>query len=272
MHETVSRAPSTGTHSTSAARPATRPHPFRDRIGVGLAGGFYPAPHRYRLFLREGCPRSLRVRITLDLLGLRTSLTTTVLARSGGSPDALASLRGAYEATWHHYEGPLTAPALCDRWTGRVVSNHTPDILRDLAALPAEDGTCPPVLRPPALAAGIDALRALLDRDLAPAARPEAREAALALLEVRFAPREEASAAGSTAPVIPCPSAGGPHVPGPHLPGPYALGGVLTAADVDLWVALGRLEPGALSAYPRLQEYAQRLARQPAFRDADPTP
>lgn len=134
------RGPSAG-GTSSVAGSATRPHRFRGRIGVGLAGGFYPAPHRFQLYLSEACPYSGRVAVVLDLLGFTGSLTTTVLKLPAETPDAFASLRGAYEATWHHYDGPLTAPALCDRWSGRVVSNHTPDILRDLAGLLA-DGAC----------------------------------------------------------------------------------------------------------------------------------
>ena len=131
----------TAAGGTSVPAPAARPHRFRGRIGVGLAGGFYPAPHRYQLYLSEACPYSGRVAVVLDLLGLKDALTTTVLKLPAETPTAFASLRGAYEATWHHYDGPLTAPALCDRWSGRVVSNHTPDILRDLAGL-LSDGAC----------------------------------------------------------------------------------------------------------------------------------
>ncbi|MET9560208.1 hypothetical protein [Streptomyces tauricus] len=113
MPETVSRGASTGTFATAARTPVTgmpacgtvapsataRPHRFRGRIGVGLAGGFYPAPHRYQLYLSEGCQRSLRVSITLALLGLENSTATTVLTRPAETPDAFASLRRAYEAT-----------------------------------------------------------------------------------------------------------------------------------------------------------------------------
>ncbi|MEU5339714.1 MULTISPECIES: glutathione S-transferase C-terminal domain-containing protein [unclassified Streptomyces] len=150
-HTTASHSSGRGTAAggSSGPVPAARPHRFRGRIGVGLAGGFYPAPHRYQLYLSEACPYSARVAVVLDLLGLTDSLTTTVLKLPAETPDAFASLRGAYEATWHHYDGPLTAPALCDRWSGRVVSNHTPDILRDLAGLladPETDGARLPAL------------------------------------------------------------------------------------------------------------------------------
>ncbi|WP_413759826.1 glutathione S-transferase family protein [Streptomyces sp. MMBL 11-3] len=266
MPETVSRGSGTGTFTTAvraaangttatgpsgsgapgcgvvAPGPSARTHRFRGRIGVGLAGGFYPAPHRYQLYLTEGCHRSLRVAITVALLGLQNSTATTVLTHPAETPDAFAALRRAYEATWHHYDGPLTAPALCDRWSGRVVSNHTPDILRDLAdsadlSGPRDEGAGgPPVLRPPSLAAEIDALRELLARDIAPAARPEARAATLSLLDHQLSSRS------------------------------YVLGEDITAADVDLWVALTRLgEDTPLTAYPRLDAYVRRLGRHPAF-------
>ncbi|PSM40199.1 cell envelope biogenesis protein OmpA [Streptomyces dioscori] len=257
MPETVSRGSSTGTFATAARTAVTgapacgtvapsataRPHRFRGRIGVGLAGGFYPAPHRYQLYLSEGCQRSLRVSITLALLGLEGSTATTVLTCPAETPDAFASLRRAYEATWHHYDGPLTAPALCDRWSGRVVSNHTPDILRDLADLADladlrdDEGPGLPALRPPDLAAEIDALRELLTRDVTPDSPPPARAATLTLLDHQLASS------------------------------PHVLGEAITAADVDLWVALTRLGPAddALSAYLHLDRYVRRLGRHPAF-------
>ncbi|MEV6008753.1 glutathione S-transferase C-terminal domain-containing protein [Streptomyces sp. NPDC051976] len=232
-------SPTSG-HRPAAIAPSALPHRFHNRIGVGLAGGFYPAPHRYQLFLTENCPSSLRVSISVDLLGLNDSLTTTVLApRPAGTPEAFAALRRAYEATAYHYDGPLTAPALCDRWTGRVVSNQVCDILRDLAGLRfGDDGVCPAALRPPARAADVDALRDLLDREVTRDAEGPGRAAALDLLENRLAGQ------------------------------PYALGDELTAADVDLWVALVHLGPaGALGSHHRLRDYVRRLGdHHPAFR------
>ncbi|MFD3541839.1 hypothetical protein ACFWUQ_20400 [Streptomyces sp. NPDC058662] len=117
--------------------PRTGPAPApRGRIGTG----FSPVPHRYRLYLRSGCPRSDAVRGALALLGLEGSVATTVL---GEAPDALdtpgyAALRRAYEAAGHHFEGTLTVPALCDTWSGRIVTHHTPDILEDLRVLGAD--------------------------------------------------------------------------------------------------------------------------------------
>jgi putative glutathione S-transferase len=250
MPETASRSSSTDNpsscnqssfasdHCPGVAVASPLPHDLHSRIGVGLAGGFYPAPHRYELFLSVSCPRSLSISISLGLLCLKDSVATTLLAHPAETPDAFASLRRAYEATVHHYDGPLTVPALCDRWSGRIVSNHTPDILRDLAGLlSGHDSARPSVLRPPALAADIDALRDLLELDVAPAAEPSNRSAALDLLDRRLARQ------------------------------PYALGEDLTAADVDLWVALVHLGPAdALCAHPRLRDYVRRLGDHPAFR------
>lgn len=199
--------------------PRTAPVPApRGRIG----SGFLPVPHRYHLYLAEACPRSRRVRTAVALLGLADSVGTTVLA----APASNAALRRAYEAAGHHYDGTLAVPALCDTWSGRVVSNHTPDILDDLAVRLAGR----PDLAPPAPSAFSSAVRALLDPD-APHA---GRSAALDLLEHRLAVR------------------------------PYALGDRPTVADADLWVAL--LDPAVLpAAGPHLRAYVRRLRAHPAF-------
>ncbi|CDR03756.1 glutathione S-transferase C-terminal domain-containing protein [Streptomyces iranensis] len=241
--------------------PPAPPHRFRSRIGVDLAGGFYPVPHRYRLYLSASCPLSLRVSITLDLLGLRDTVATTLIGLPDDTPEAYAALRGAYEATWHRYSGPVDAPALCDRWTGRVVSNHAPDILRDLAGHLSDDsGTGRPLLRPAALATDIDALRDLIDADIIHAARQagtsaeaECRDAALERLLTALGRLDR----GLTA-------------------APYALGEELTAADVDLWVALVQLDTehrllldadaaDRVSRHGQLRAYVRRLHAHPAF-------
>ncbi|MEW2417353.1 hypothetical protein AB0953_27010 [Streptomyces sp. NPDC046866] len=110
--------------------PRTGPAPaLRGRIG----SGFSPVPHRYRLYLSADCPRSARVAAALRALGLDHAVATTLL----GSPASYAALRCAYEAAGHHYDGTLTVPALCDTWSGRIIGNHTPDILEDLRRLGA---------------------------------------------------------------------------------------------------------------------------------------
>ncbi|MGW3360722.1 glutathione S-transferase C-terminal domain-containing protein [Streptomyces bungoensis] len=104
------------------------------------------------------------------------------------------------------------------------------------------DEARPATLCLPAHAADIDAFHALLERAVTPAAEPSKRSSALDLLDHRPA--------------------------GP----PYALGDDLTAADVNLWVALVHLDPGdALNARPRLRDYVRRLGDHPAFRDSEKT-
>ncbi|AWZ07595.1 hypothetical protein DRB96_41955 [Streptomyces sp. ICC1] len=62
-------------------------------------------------------------------------MAVTVLPPGSRGSAAHDELRRAYEASGHHHDGTLTVPALCDGWSGRVVSNHTPDILEDLRRL-----------------------------------------------------------------------------------------------------------------------------------------
>lgn len=264
MPETFPRTSSPAALHSRAFQPSGHQDPplappyFRSRIGTDLAGGFYPAPHRYQLYLSPGCPRSLRISVTLDLLRLRGSLTTSPVPLGGGL-EAPTALRRSYEATRHHFSGPFTAPALCDRWTGRVVSNHTPDILRDLAEHLATDPDAP-VLRPPALAAEIDTIRELLDEHVTEAAqragaapasqrRGEALRTLLAALDL---------------------------VEGRLGSSPYLLGDDPTAADVELWVTLVHLDAvhrlhldaetvEEIARYDGLWAYVRRLHRHPAF-------
>ncbi|MGW4892485.1 glutathione S-transferase C-terminal domain-containing protein [Kitasatospora sp. NPDC004240] len=223
-------------------------HRFRGRIGARRGGGFYPASQRYRVYLCPGCPDSLRVAITLDLLDLRDTVSVVHLA----TPEAHRELRLAYETALHHYEGPLTVPALCDRWSGRIVSNHTPDILRDLAEHLADRTRDDlPDLRPADLAEAVDAIAELLAEAVPEAAgwregAPEQLSQALDLVDRRLAAD------------------------------PYVLGARPTAADVDLWVALVELdtvhrprmdpaEAAAVADRHRLWAYVRRLHRLPAF-------
>ncbi|MFE9249104.1 glutathione S-transferase C-terminal domain-containing protein [Streptomyces sp. NPDC007088] len=246
------------THDQAQRRPlATLVRPslpapvFRGRIGSSAARGFYPAPHRYEVYLRGHCPDALRVFVTLGLLGLREEVPVTVLGTPGVAPAAEAGLRHAYEAARHRYEGPLSVPALCDRWSGRVVSNHAPDILRDLTdRFPSPacgDGTCGSGLRPACRTADIDRLESLL-HPLPEESGHACFRAALDELDRRLADS------------------------------PYVWGEAPTASDVDAWAAL--LWPAAgygselratLEEHPgrrRLLSYVERLSSRPEFRAA----
>jgi putative glutathione S-transferase len=218
----------------------------RQRIGRAGGHGFYPVPHRYALYLTPRRADALRVAVTVRLLGLGQTLPVVPL-EGPGSP-AYESLRRAYEATRRHYAGPLAVPALCDGWTGRVVSNHTPDILRDLHGRfgpgeTAECGAC--ALRPAALTHETDRLEAAWDfTGAVPGTEP---------LDVVAARLRHS---------------------------PYVLGDRLTAADVDAWsalVTLGALAAPGTTPHPSLATHSARavltawargLAARPAFATA----
>ncbi|WP_326595622.1 glutathione S-transferase C-terminal domain-containing protein [Streptomyces sp. NBC_01803] len=242
--------------------PATT-HTFRGRIGPDARHGYYAAPYRYRLYLSLSCPGCLRVAITHGLLGLGDRMPLVPLPAVPDADGGYAELRAAYERTAHDYRGPATAPALVDRWSGRVVNNHAPDILRDLTTRFAAAGRAG--LRPPAAEREIAALAVLCDRDISEAAQragapgdggPDGEReraqalrtllAALAAVEERLAGR------------------------------PFLTGDDLTAADVHLWVTLVQLDTvhrwhlGAdavrrIADHPRLWAYARRLLNDPAF-------
>ncbi|MCD0485511.1 glutathione S-transferase C-terminal domain-containing protein [Streptacidiphilus sp. ASG 303] len=249
---------------------------FRGRIGSDARSGYYPALHRYHLYLSLACPLSLRTAVTLSLAGLEGQVSVTVLdpvaedldapaapggrARDGAA-QGLRDLRRAYEASRHRYDGPVTVPALCDRWSGRLVSNHAPDIMRDLATRlpggPAADATG---LYPPHADADLEELALLLDEGIGEAAQRAGRAPAgrrdgealrtilssLAALEHRLTDRH--------------------FVAGPHL----------TAADVHLWATLVQLDlvhrlhldedaVRRIADHPRLWAHARRLHLLPAF-------
>ncbi|MDT0266428.1 glutathione S-transferase C-terminal domain-containing protein [Streptomyces sp. DSM 44915] len=246
--------------------PATTPTPahesarclVRERIGSDAKSGHYPVPHRYRLHLSLSCADGLRVAITHALLGLADTLPVTLLPAPPDEGPERAALRAAYQATVHGYQGPASSPALTDSWTGRLVSNHVPDLLVDLSLRFRAAGR--PELRPAGLAAEIDALTVRCERDIAEAAQlageADAGAAGERALDVLLATLAEFDrrVAGSS----------------------FVLGETLTAADVELWVALVRLDTahrchlGAdavhrIAGHPALWAYARRLCALPAF-------
>ncbi|MCJ0870641.1 hypothetical protein [Streptomyces sp. AP-93] len=124
-------APAPAQPPTSALARPRPPKVLRGRIGTG----FSPEPHRYRVYVAaDDCPHCLGVTAAFADLGLRDTVALTVL-RPGSDPGGHDALRRAYEAAGHGHDGTLTVPALCDGWSGRVVSNHAPDILEDLRRL-----------------------------------------------------------------------------------------------------------------------------------------
>ncbi|MFI9048484.1 glutathione S-transferase C-terminal domain-containing protein [Streptomyces sp. NPDC053427] len=248
----------TSASSSSPASPTAVPS-LRGRIGCDARSGHYAAPHRYRLHLSLSCPLCLRIAITHSLLNLGDTLPVTLLpAVPDGPGGEFSALRPLYEASSHQHPGPASAPALSDGWTGRIVSTHTPDILRDLAE---RFGGAGPVLYPDHAQNDIDAIGRLCERDINEAAQSAGRLGtdsteygtalgtlldALRSLESGLADRE------------------------------YVLGDELTSADVQLWVTLVQLDTvhrwhldaaavHRIADHRRLWSYARRLAADPAF-------
>ncbi|MFG2205904.1 glutathione S-transferase C-terminal domain-containing protein [Streptomyces sp. NPDC048638] len=114
--------------------PRTAEPSLRGRIGGDARSGHYAVAHRYRLHLSLSCPDCLRIAVTHSLLNLGETLPVTLLPTVPDGPHGEHSaLRPLYEASSHQHPGPAAAPVLSDGWTGRIVSAHAPDILRDLA-------------------------------------------------------------------------------------------------------------------------------------------
>jgi putative glutathione S-transferase len=244
--------------------PQNAAHAFRGRIGSDASSGFYAAPHRYHLYLTLSCPHCLRIAIAYDLLRLNDRVRLTLLPAVPERDGGYASLRPAYEATEHHPGGPAAPPVLADGWTGRIVSNHPPHILRDLAVHFGEDG---PELYPAELADDIDMVAELCEQGITeaaqragqapgPAGESRERERALDTLLTVLCALEDRLGGGR----------------------PYLLGHALTAADVYLWVALVQVDTvhrwhldadavHRIAAHPRLWAYAHRMLAEPAFRE-----
>ncbi|MEU2509543.1 glutathione S-transferase C-terminal domain-containing protein [Streptomyces sp. NPDC007863] len=248
----------------SSLLPASAAPAFRGRIGRDAASGHYAVPYRYRLHVAPADPDCLGIAVTHGLLGLDTTLPLRPLPELPDAPDgSYDALRPLYEASAHLYAGPAAAPVLGDDWTGRIVSTHVPDILRDLALRFRGDG---PDLLPEEHRREIDALAALcadgihraaqrageLGLDPAPGARGDAAEALGALLAALGG--LDARLAGRS----------------------YVLGDAPTLADVYVWCALVRLDTvhrwhldaeavRRVAGHRALWAYAQRLASRPEF-------
>ncbi|OEV08724.1 glutathione S-transferase C-terminal domain-containing protein [Streptomyces nanshensis] len=238
----------------SRTTPVT-PYSIRTRIGRDASSGFYAVPHRYRLHLSLSCPDCLRIAITHALLRLDDILPLTLLPEHPDD-DGRAALQQMYEATRHGSGRPATVPALSDSWTGRIVSNHAPDILRDLATWFRGPGAVD--LHPAHAESESGILTRMLDEEITAAVQPACRGERVdgERLETLFAALDDLEARLAVR--------------------PYLLGKSLTAADVHLWVTLLELDTvhrphldasavRRIAARRRLWEYARRLCDQPAF-------
>ncbi|MGW2035630.1 glutathione S-transferase C-terminal domain-containing protein [Streptomyces sp. NPDC001761] len=244
-----------------AAVPSTRGTApvFRGRIGRDARSGHYAVPHRYRLHLSTACPDGLRLAVGHSLLGLDARCPVTLLPAVPDCPGGgHAALRPLYEASAHHYTGPALAPVLSDDWSGRIVSTHTPDILRDLDRFrPNGDAR----LYPRGLESVIEAVERMCAEGIEEAAQragragagPAERAAALDVLLDTLG-RLERRLSGEE----------------------YLADDRLTAADIELWVTLVQLDTvhrchldacavQRIADHRALWAYARRLAAHPAF-------
>ncbi|ALV37901.1 glutathione S-transferase C-terminal domain-containing protein [Streptomyces sp. CdTB01] len=248
------------TVTSPAAHVSVRPAPaFRGRIGRDARSGHYAVPGRYRLHLSTACPDGLRIAVTHTLLGLDTVCPVTFLpavpdCREGGH----SALLPLYEASAHRYRGPAAAPVLSDGWSGRIVSTHDRDIMRDLAHRFDTGGSS---LYPCGAESEIEAVEQMCVEGIEGAAQRAGavggeaaeRDRALATLLQTLGALDRWLVDRA-----------------------YLIRDEVTVADVELWVALVRLDTvhrhhldaaavQRIAGHPVLWSYARRLTAHPAF-------
>lgn len=240
--------------------------PLRGRIGCHAGSGYYAAPRRYRLHLSPSCPHCLRIAVTHSLLGLEQTLPVVLLPAVPDSPDGgHSALRPLYEASSHRHPGPAAAPVLSDDWSGRIVSAHAPDILRDLVVHfdghSHGDGSDRAALRLRGAEREIEAVARLCEQRISEAAQRAGQAGGDAT--------QRRSALGSLLRVL-------GSLERRLAEGKFILGDALTVADVHLWVTLVQLDTvhrlhldaaavHRIAEHPHLWSYARRLAAHPAF-------
>ncbi len=140
------------------------PTPFRDWVDV--EGRFPPQPGRYRLYVSWACPWAHRTLIYRILKGLDQAIDVTyveplMLENGWTLSEGADPLNGArflwqiYAKANPHFTGRASVPVLWDSLHATIVNNESADIIRMFDAWPGAQG---PLLRPPELAADIDAL------------------------------------------------------------------------------------------------------------------
>ncbi|MEV0176058.1 glutathione S-transferase C-terminal domain-containing protein [Streptomyces sp. NPDC050803] len=232
---------------------------FQGRIGHDARSGHYAVPRRYRLHLSTACPDGLRIAVTHSLLDLDEICPATYLPAVPDRPDGgYAALLPLYDASAHRYTGPAHAPVLSDDWSGRIVSTYAPGIARDLAR---HFGGDRPQLYPCDAQPEIEAVERMCVQGIEQAAQSagsaggdehERAAAAEQLIETLDALEHRL-------------------VRRAHL-----IHDQITAADVELWVALVQLDTvhrhhldagtvERIADHPTLWSYARRLAARPAF-------
>ena len=169
----MSAPPQFGAETDSRGRFVRQESAFRGTIASG--GPHPPEAGRYHLYVSLACPWAHRVVIARRLKGLEDVIGMTVVDPirdergwafrdgPGWSTDPIngfAFLAEAYAATDPQWRGRVTVPVLWDTVTASIVNNESEDILRILDSAFGDLALPSPVLRPPDLAGGIDAINA----------------------------------------------------------------------------------------------------------------
>lgn len=124
---------------------------IRERIDID--GPFLPEIGRYHLYAAWNCPWAHRALLARTLLGLEHAITVAfarprrteegwVFDEDGEYSDPVLGVRAVHEVYSRHtphYTGRLTVPVLWDKFTGRIVSNESADIVRMLGAFGGPD-------------------------------------------------------------------------------------------------------------------------------------
>jgi putative glutathione S-transferase len=151
----------TGATGGKFERPATL---FRSRVERG--GRFEPEPGRYHLYVSWACPWAHRTLIYRKLKGLEDAIGVTyvdplmlengwTIAEGADPMNHARFLWQVYAKADPHYSGRVSVPVLWDRKDATIVNNESAEIIKMLDVWPGARG---PLLRPPELAAEIDAL------------------------------------------------------------------------------------------------------------------
>jgi putative glutathione S-transferase len=244
-----------------------------DRVSDDGSTGYQTEPDRYHLYVALTCPWAQRALIALSERELETVVTWSAVdpARDGRGwafrsgkgfgPDPIngfALLGDAYLATNPHYAGHISVPALWDKQTGRLVSNHYQTLTHDLETQFASWAATGVNLYPRGHRDEIDRLRdEITEGILQPIGRAHSANAEQrAQLKV-----ELASVLDSFDRRLATQR--------------FLVGNQVTDADVMLFVALVRLDDklfpaggphySRVSDYPTLWDYARDLYQRPAF-------
>jgi len=122
-------------------------YPFQGRLSDDARTKWPAEPGRYHLYVSLTCPWAQRALIALKLRDLDDIVSWSAVdpvrdgrgwafrEGPGHGPDLVngfALLREAYLATDPGFDGHVSVPALWDRATKRLVSNHFPTLTADL--------------------------------------------------------------------------------------------------------------------------------------------